>query len=163
MKQHSAKLAWVACLVLPLFGCGQGGSGAKAEAEDTPEQEAFDFRTGLMDSLSWKVGKLRGMAGGDIPIDNAAAVKHARDVAAIAGMLTEGFIPNSIVKGSAALPEIWMNFSDFQQKAGDLQMAATALADAAQANGFEAAKGMVQPVGQACGGCHRPYRKRQEE
>mgnify|MGYP002335944946 CR=1 FL=1 len=39
---------------------------------------------------------------------------------------------------------------------------AQSLADAAAANGFEAAKGMVQAVGQTCGGCHRPYRRRQE-
>jgi cytochrome c556 len=53
--------------------------------------------------------------------------------------------------------------ADFQQKAADLQNAAQALADAASQNGFEAAKGMVQAVGQSCVGCHRPYRRRQEE
>jgi len=167
MKQHFAKLALAACSFLALSACGQQGSSssgkAAAPAEDTPEQQAFEFRDGLMHALAWKVGKLRGMASGDIPVDDAAAVKNARDVAAIAGMLTDGFIPNSIVKGSAALPEIWMNFADFQQKATDLQTTATALADAAQANGFAMAKGMVQPVGQSCGGCHRPYRKRQEQ
>ena len=107
-------------------------------------------------------GKLRAMAMGEIPVDDMAAVKGARDVAVLAGMLPEGFIPNSAVKGSAALPEIWTNFPDFEQKAKDLQTAATALADAAQANGFEASKGMVQAVGQSCGGCHRPYRRREE-
>jgi len=164
MKQHFAQLALLGCSFLALVACGQSGSGGgKGAADDTPEQQAFDFRNGVMEALSWKVGKLRGMAQGDIPVDDAVAVKTARDVAALAGMLPDGFIPNSIVKGSIALPEIWMNFPDFQQKAGDLQMAATALADAAQANGFAAAKGMVQPIGQACGGCHRPYRKRQEQ
>jgi cytochrome c556 len=116
-----------------------------------------------MHALAWKVGKLRAMQQGEIPVDNAAAVKNAHDVAVVAGMLAEGFIPNSIVKGSAAVPEIWNNFADFQQKATDLQTAATSLADAAQANGFDAAKGMVQAVSQSCGGCHRPYRKREEK
>jgi cytochrome c556 len=102
------------------------------------------------------------MQQGDIPVDNAVALKNARDTAALAGMLADGFIPNSMVKGSLALPAIWMNFSDFQQKANDLQMAAMALADATQANGFEGAKGMVKAVGDSCGGCHRPYRKRTE-
>jgi cytochrome c556 len=78
-------------------------------------------------------------------------------------MIVEGFIPNSAVEGSAALPEVWTNMADFQQKAADFQNAAQALADAANQNGFEAAKGMVQAVGQSCGGCHRPYRRRQEE
>jgi cytochrome c556 len=168
MKQVSTKVALLAVLLLPLVACSQGaapgaaGGGAAAAEDDSPEGQAFQFRVGLMHAVAWKVGKLRAMAQGDIPVDEAAAVKHARDTASIAAMMPEGFIPNSAVKGSAALPEIWTNFSDFQQKAKDLENAATALADAAQANGFESAKGMVQPVGQSCGGCHRPYRRREE-
>jgi cytochrome c556 len=163
MNRNSAKLALLACFVLSLSACGQGAGGANAQADDSPEYQAFQFRDGVMHSLAWKVGKLRAMAQGEIPVDNAVALKNAKDAAALAGMLADGFIPNSIVKGSLALPEIWMNFSDFQQKANDLQTAATALADATQANGFEASKGMVQAVGQSCGGCHRPYRKRTEQ
>ena len=164
MKAFSAKFAVIVGLLLPLMACQQSGSGGQAAApeDDSPEHQAFEFRTGLMDAVSWKVGRLRAMAMGEVPVDNAVALKDARDVATIAGMLPEGFIPNSAVAGSAALPEIWMNFSDFQQKAMDLQNAATALADATQAQGFDAAKGMVQAVGQSCGGCHRPYRRRQE-
>jgi cytochrome c556 len=161
MKQLPAKVALIVALVLPLLACSQGSSPAAA-VDDSPEGQAFEYRTGLMQAVSWKVGKLRAMAMGEIPVDDMAAVKGARDVATLAGMMAEGFIPNSAVDGSAALPEIWTNFSDFEQKAKDLQTAATALADAAQANGFEASKGMVQAVGQSCGGCHRPYRRREE-
>lgn len=163
MTRYSSKIAMLASILLLLGACGQSGGGAAAPVDDSPEYQAFQFRDGMMHALAWKVGKLRGMAQGDIPVDNAAALKHARDTAALAGMLADGFIPNSIVKGSLALPDIWKNFSDFQQKANDLQTAATALADATQANGFEASKGMVQAVGQSCGGCHRPYRKRDEK
>ena len=165
MKAFSGKFAVVVGLLLPLMACQQSGSGggqSAAPEDDSPEHQAFEFRTGLMDAVSWKVGRLRAMAMGEVPVDNAVALKDARDVAVIAGMLPEGFIPNSAVAGSAALPEIWMNFSDFQGKAMDLQNAATALADATQAQGFDAAKGMVQAVGQSCGGCHRPYRRRAE-
>ena len=140
---------------------GGGGGGAAAQA-DTPEGAAFGFRDGVMKAVAWKVGKLRGMAQGEIPVDEAAAKKYAHDVAALAGMIAEGFIPNSIVPGSAATPDIWANFPDFTAKAEDLKTAAQALADAADANGFEASKGMVQAVGSSCGACHRPYRKRQE-
>ncbi len=167
MKRYSEKIAMLAAILLLLGACGQsgggGGASAAGPADDSPEYQAFQFRDGVMRGLAWKVGKLRGMAQGDIPVDNAVALKNARDTAALAGMLADGFIPNSTVKGSRALPDIWKNFPDFQQKANDLQMAATALADATQANGFEAAKGMVQAVGQSCGGCHRTYRTRDEK
>src|SRR5262249_2123655 len=164
MKRHFAKFALLACSSLALAACGQQSGGKSgAQADDTPEQQAFEFRDGLMRAISWKVSRLRGMAQGDIPADDAVALKDARDVATLAGMIPEGFIPNSIVKGGAALPDIWRTFGDCKQKAGDLQMAAMGSADASQANGFAASKGMVQAVGQSGGSCHRPYRKRQDQ
>jgi cytochrome c556 len=149
--------------VVPFLLISCGGAAPQATVPDTPEGAAFEFRTGLMEVIAYKVAQARGMAQGEIPVDEAVFKKHASDVAALAGMVVEGFIPNSAIEGSAALPEIWTNMADFQAKAADFQNAAQALADAANQNGFEAAKGMVQAVGQSCGGCHRPYRRRQEE
>lgn len=162
MKQLSTTLLGALLVPLLVVSCGQPAGTPATTAEETPESAAFEYRTGLMEAIAWKVGQARGMAQGEIPVDEAAFAKHARDVAVLASMIPEGFIANSAVEGSAALPEIWTNMADFQQKAMDLQSAAQALADAAAQNGFEAAKGMVQPVGQACGACHRPYRRRQE-
>ena len=157
MKKLATTLLSVVLVPMLVVSCGQ-----KASEPDTPETAAFHYRDGLMTSIAWKVGKLRGMAQGEITVDEAAFKKGAHDVATLAGMITEGFIPNSVVQGSAALPEIWMNFADYTQKATDLQNAAQALAEAADANGFEASKGLVDAVGKSCGGCHRPYRRRQE-
>jgi cytochrome c556 len=164
MKKMPKPLALLGGLLVTvvLASCGQSSSGGTAAQDDSPPAVAFRYRDGLMTTISWKVAQLRGMAQGDIPMDDAAFKKHAKDVITLASMIPEGFIPNSIVKGSAALPEIWMNFPDFTQKAMDLQNAAKALSDAAEANGAEAAKGMVQAVGQACGSCHRPYRRREQ-
>ncbi len=150
-----------ASVVSMIAACG-GGGGAEAAVDDSPEGQAIAFRQANMDTLQYKVGRLRGMAMGEIPVDEAAFAKGASDVATLAGMIVEGFIPNSSKPSSAALPEVWTNMADFQQKAADLQNAAQALASAASAQGFESAKGMVQAVGQGCGGCHRPYRRRQE-
>lgn len=161
MKKLSVRLLGASLVPFVLVACG-GQSGAPAAEEDTPEMAAYHYREALMETIAYKVAQARGMAQGEIPVNEAAFAKHASDVAVLAGMIVEGFIPNSAVGTSAALPEIWTNMADFQQKAADLQSAAQALADAASQNGFEAAKGMVQAVGQTCGGCHRPYRRRQE-
>jgi cytochrome c556 len=146
---------------LLLVACS--GGGGQAPVDDTPEGAAVQFRQSLMETIAYKVGQARAMAQGEIPADNAAFAKHANDIAALASMVTEGFIPNSATANSAALPEVWTNMADFQQKAADLQNSAQALATTASQQGFEAAKGMVQAVGQTCGGCHRQYRRRQEE
>jgi cytochrome c556 len=154
-----ATLLGVSFVSVLVASCGQQGPSAE---DDTPEMAAFHYRSDLMEVVAWKVGQLRGMAQGEIPVDEGQFAKHASDVAVLAGMIPEGFIPNSAVEGSAALPEVWTNMADFRQKAMDLHNAAQSLADAASQNGFEAAKGLVQAVGQSCGGCHRPYRRRQE-
>ena len=134
-----------ASLVSVLAACGGGGGGA--EIPDTPEGQAFEYRVGVMHAISYKVAQLRAMAMGEIPVDQEQFVKNANDTAALASMIPEGFIPNSAIEGSAALPEVWTNNADFKAKAMELQNNAQALATAAQQNGFEAAKGMVQAVG----------------
>ena len=152
-----------ASLISLLAACGGGaGGGAAADVPDTPEGRAFEYRVGVMHAIAWKVAQLRAMAMGEIPVNQEQFVQDANDAAALAGMIPEGFIPNSAIEGSAALPEIWTNNADFNAKAMELQNSAQALATAAQQNGFEAAKGMVQAVGGGCGNCHRPYRRRQE-
>lgn len=156
MRKVFASLVGVS-LVSVLAGCG-GGAGPTVP--DTPEGAAFTFRTSLMETIAWKMTQVGGMADGEIPVDEEAFRKHTSDVAALAGMVPDGFIPNSAIEGSAALPDIWTNMADFQAKAADFQNAAQALATTAQQSGFEAAKGMVQAVRQTCGGCHRPYRQR---
>ena len=157
------KLVGMAVGATLVASCGQGGGGA-AQQDDSPEAAAFQFRHGVMEAVSYKVAQMRGMAQGDVPVNEDQFKKDAQDLVVLAGMIPEGFIPNSgDVKGSRALPAIWMNMDDFKQKAKDLQMAAQTVADAAASQGFQGAKGSIQPVGQACGGCHRPYRRSEEE
>lgn len=140
-------------------GCGGGGS---AEVDDSPEAQAFRFRDAVMTIVAQKMVPLGGMARGEIPVDEELFTKTASDIATMAGMTTEGFMPQGIPAGSRSMPEIWDNWSDFEQKAQDFQQAAQAVADAAESGGFQAAQGLVQPLAQTCGGCHRSYRAPEE-
>jgi len=164
MKQLSSKLALLCALLASMFmiACSQGGSGSAAAVDDSPEAVAFRYRQGLMRGIAWKVGQLRAMTAGDAPVDEAVFTKSANDLVTLAGMITEGFIPNSDVQGSAAQPDVWTNWSDFQAKAGEFQTGVQGLADAVNSGGYAAAQGLVQGVGQSCGNCHRPYRRRDE-
>src|SRR5262249_47943857 len=96
MNIRSNKLALLGSLLLPLFVASCGGGGAATE-DDSPEAAAFHYRDGVMQSISWKMTRIGGMAAGEIPANNDTFRKDARDLAALAGMLPEGFIPNSIV------------------------------------------------------------------
>ena len=157
MKKLFATLVG-ASLVAVLAACGAGGGAAPAD--DSPEGLAVQYRQSVMRSLGYKVAAVRAMASGEVPVDEAKFRKDTADVAALAGMLPEGFIPSSSATDSNANPEVWTNMADFQQKGADLKNAADALAATAASQGFEAAKGMVQAAGSTCGACHRPYRRR---
>ena len=135
--------------------CGGGGGGV---ADDSPEGRAYTYRHAVMELAAAKNAVLGGMARGEIPDDQARFTKAATDLVTLAGMATEGFQVEGIPAGSRAMPEIWQNMDDFEQKAADFQNAAEAVADAAVSGDFEAAKGLVQNVSQSCGACHRPYR-----
>lgn len=135
-------------------GCGGGGQ----ELEDTPENQAFLFRDAVMTIVADKTLTIGDMARGEIPADDELFTKSATDLATLAGMATEGFMPQGIPPGSRADPAIWENWEDFQQRAQDFQEAAQAVAEAAKNGGLEAAQDLVRPLQDTCSGCHRAYR-----
>jgi cytochrome c556 len=155
-KSTSLAITALAATVL-LAGCGQGG-GAGAEADDSPEGQAYEFRHAVMELVARKNGVLGGMARGEVPDDQALFTKSASDLVALSGMILEGFQTPGIVAGSRSVPEIWSNMADFTQKATDFQNAARAVAAAAQSGDFAGAKELAGQIGPTCGGCHRPYR-----
>jgi cytochrome c556 len=97
---------------------------------------------------------LTPMMRGEQPY-NAAAAKQAAGVLVTTAKAIPGvFGPGT--EGGNALPAIWTSKADFDAKAKVLEDAATRLAAANDEAAFKAA---FPAVGQACGGCHQPYRK----
>lgn len=143
-------------------GCAPGGGGGADE--DTPEAAAFRFRQAVMRVAAGKMAPIGAMARGEVPADEAVFAKNVNDLVAAAGMVTEGFgadVSNTPA-GSAALPEIWTNMGDFNERADNLLNAAQELAQAVENGGFAAGQGLVQSTAGNCGACHRSYRERDE-
>jgi cytochrome c556 len=157
MNKSTLAITALAATVL-LAGCGQSGGGAGAQADDSPEAQAYEFRHAVMELVARKNGILGGMARGEVPDDQALFTKSATDLVALAGMVTEGFQTPGAVAQSRSLPDIWTNMADFTQKAADFENAARAVAAAAQSGNFAGAKELAGNIGPTCGGCHRPYR-----
>ena len=165
MKDLRATFASVAAaaLMIGAAGCSQEPQGGGAD-EDSPESAAMQYRQSLMQVQGFKVGVLRDMADGVIDADADLFAEYAADLAAVAGMLLDGFdglegSDSESLSGSGALPDIWANWDDFVQKASDLESAAEQVAAAASMPGFEVGPDAVAPLGPTCGGCHRPYRQ----
>lgn len=161
-----------AVALLGLAACGQapesGASGAAANVDtDSPEYAATEYRQGLMHVIAYKAGRVRGMADGNIPVNEAEFVKAASDLAAAAGMLDEAFPEGSdsvsLAGVSNALPDIWNDFDAFAERRSALQSATRTVAAQALSGGFAAAQAAAsEQIGPACGGCHRTYRQRAE-
>ena len=142
------------------------GPATSADTE-SPEYAVLRYRQGLMRVIDYKSGKLRGMADGDIPVDEAEFVRSADDLAAAAAMLDdafpEGTDSGSLPGASNALPDIWSDWTDFVEHRATLQAAAQTVADQARNGGFGAARESASELlGPACGSCHRSFRRRSD-
>jgi len=171
MYQRISRAASVVVGLLAVAACGQapdgGAQGSAASNLDTesPEYAAMEYRQGLMHVIAFKAGKIRGMADGNIPVDEAVFLKSANDLAAAAAMLDDAFPEGtdsvSLAGASNALPDIWADWNAFVEHRTALQTAAQTVAAQAQTGGFAAAQAAAaEQIGPSCGGCHRPYRQR---
>ncbi|MBM9595547.1 c-type cytochrome [Roseitranquillus sediminis] len=139
---------------------------ALAQDTEDPATVAHEMRERQMQLFAYNLGPLGGMARGDIAFDGETAALHAGNIASLASV---DFSPywvegssNEELEDSRALPAIWENLEDVEQKRLNLVEAAQAL-EAAAGEGPEAFGAAFRNVGQACGGCHEDYREPDED
>ena len=123
------------------------------------QDDAIDYRMGLMTVIGWNFGPLGAMVKGKTPFDTADFAKHADRVAYLSDQILEGFPKGSDKGHTDAKPEIWANWDDFQSKAKDLNTQAKLLADVAKANDEAKDKEQFKKVAETCKACHDKYKK----
>jgi len=126
------------------------------DIEATPEEKAYKFRDGLFNVILWRFEQ---MIGAKFAGDKATFHKNASEIYYLSKMIPEGFIPNSIVKGSKAKKEIWEDWDKFTAKAADFTKNAEELANPSyDITSFDPKKF----GGENCGGCHRKFKVKYE-
>ncbi|MEW8411809.1 MAG: cytochrome c [Candidatus Thiodiazotropha sp.] len=122
-------------------------------------EKAVDYRQGVMNVYSWNMKAMSNMMKGKVPYDQKAFAAHANDLAAASALkLMPGFPEDSESEESDALPEIWMEFDDFEAKHRALGEAASNLSRIA-AEGEKGAMGeALKKAGKACKACHKKYK-----
>ncbi|MCS6778808.1 MAG: cytochrome c [Geminicoccaceae bacterium] len=136
---------------------GALGLAASAGAQDPIKARQAEFK---------EFGKRMG-AIKDTVIDRKGGTMA--DVAANAEYLAAkipqipAWFPEGSDKGETrALPDIWLNFADFEAKAKNAASLAQALVVAAKSGEQMATAQAFGKLGQeGCGGCHQPYRRPQ--
>lgn len=96
-------------------------------------------------------------AGVDVKTFEGAATAMAKYGAVYVKLFPAGTETGGNTK---AKKEIWSDRAGFEKAAADFVAASTKLVDAAKSGDKAAFAAAFQAEGQACGGCHRPYRER---
>jgi len=140
-------------------------TGSIAQPMQTPEQQAqgaVNTRKSVVRLFNFNMAPINAMARGG-EYDAALVEQNARRVAMLAPMLPEAFAAMDTREfdvDTTALPVIWENFAEFEQRASDLATAATELADMAASGNQEETMRLAGSIGRTyCGGCHQQFRE----
>jgi len=125
----------------------------------TKDDDAVDYRMGLMTVVEWNFAPLSAMNKGKMPFDAVDYAKHAERVAYLSDQLVEGF-PKGSDKNehSDAKPAIWSNFADFTDKAKTFNTEAKALAEVAKGKDEAKDREQFKKLAAACKACHEKYK-----
>ncbi|WP_168222979.1 cytochrome c [Oceanicola sp. D3] len=156
MKTTAKRISFVLAATL--------AAGSAFAASHAMEQQ--EAREALMKEMGKNLGTLGKMAKGEIDFDGAAAsaaatALHEAAEKALADDMWSEDSDSMSVDGSRAMPEIWDNYADFQEKGATL-IAAIESAQAATGEGLQAVQASMGDLGGACGGCHKVYRAPEE-
>lgn len=129
----------------------------------TPK-DLVEYRQDVMSSLGGHVGAagkiVRGLVGYDQILAQAQAIADTAPL--VAAIFPQDSKPGDYAK-TDALPKIWEQPDDFQKKVGALQDASKGFLAAAQSGDQGKVQSAFRTLGQACGGCHKEYRKKKQQ
>ena len=120
-------------------------------------------RMDQMVAISKAMKAIGAMLKGAEPYDAGRVRSLATEIGQMGGShLTELFPDGSLDKPTEALPEIWTDWSRFEQQAADMQRAALALADGADLprsrTDPQSPDLLFRELGATCKGCHEDFR-----
>ena len=118
-------------------------------------------RQGQFNIMAFNLGMLGAMAKGETPFEATAAEAAAGNLVAVSGLAQNHWPEGSdsmSIDGTRAMPAIWEDLEDFQQKWAAFATQAAALADVAP-NGVDGLGAAIGALGQPCQSCHESYRE----
>jgi len=141
-----------------LFAAACAAFAASALAH-SPEEDAVEYRQGLMTVIGWNFGPLGAMVKGKKPFDASAFALHAERIAYLSDQVVEGFPKGSDKAAHTdAKAALWANFDDFSDKAKAFNTESRALAEVARSKDEAKMKAQFKKVAEACKACHEKYK-----
>lgn len=141
----------LACLVLLL---------GTAQAQD--DDAYIQYRQKIMAGIGASMGATGDILKNKLPFPGHIYT-HAQDIQRVSKLIGEAFKKDIAAGKTDAKPEIWKEWDKFVAAADAMEQESAKLADIAQKGDMEAIGAQVKKLGDACGNCHKPYRKPKEE
>lgn len=126
------------------------------------DEASLQYRQKVMTSQSASMGAINDILKNKLPFPNHIFT-HAQAIQRMTALVPEAFKKEVTAGKTDAKPEIWKEWDKYVAAAEALGQEAAKLAEVAQKNDMEAITAQVKKVGDACGTCHKPYRKPKEE
>ena len=128
------------------------GAPDTASAQDAPAE--VTYRQSIMQAISTNLRQLRAVGAVNQPTHT---VHYARAMYGLGEMLGEAF-ENGSPATSRALPGVWQNRAQFNERVAAFEAASAQLLEAAEMRDQAAIAQAVQAVGGTCGACHQVFR-----
>lgn len=127
------------------------------------DDEAFiQYRQKVMQANGGHMGAIGAIMKNKLPYEKAIAV-HALAIQMTSRVIAEAFEKKITAGKTDAKPDIWKDWDKFVAAAKKLGEESGKLARIVQSGDMAAIGAQVKAVGQACGDCHKPFRKPKEE
>ena len=132
------------------IGCATMETAKMTPAETVAERQKLMKANGA----AWKGVQDKTKAGdiAGVAVDADTMAQNAKKIPAL-------FPPGSLEGKTAAKPEIWQKWPEFEASAKNFETEAGKLRDTAKTNNKAATEALVKDFGRkACGTCHTPFR-----
>lgn len=126
-------------------------------------QQAVDYRQATFTAIRHNFGQMRAMLGGKRTYDQKEFQQRADNLAALAQMPWEAFLPDTDMKtmggNNSALPEVWTKNDKFLKLARLFEQNTAALAMAAKTGDKGKIKKALGKMGkEGCKACHNKFK-----
>jgi cytochrome c556 len=153
---------WSLVLALGLIAASGMWSVSAQDEEEGPYDKEIQYRQALMKSIGGHVGATAALVSGRIAAPGHMKV-HAAAIAGVSDDIQKFFPKDSTDEDSAAKPEIWKDWADFEKKAQDMHDAAVAYNRVVQADGSAAdVRTAFKSLADSCKACHEDYRRKED-
>lgn len=145
-------------LAVSLLGAFTGVPAAMAQ----DNTGVIEYRQKLMGSIGANMGAIGDIMKYKLPLQGNIK-GHAQAINANAKLVTAAFKHKAAEGKTDAKPEVWSNWSKFEEAANKMEMASAKLADVAGGGDMAAVGDAIKSLGGACKGCHDDFRKPKEQ